>query len=142
MGRAIRLILFAGSISSLAVNWVWVNLPFSSMGLKGRQSVLFGDLTLLQTLLLPHPYLALWVTGFLLQAASTSLFLLTSVGSKRYVGILLISSGVVTTTLIMLIMWRWLFSFNLVAMYALGLLSGLTPIVLGLIHLIWSRQPQ
>ncbi|MEM4290352.1 MAG: hypothetical protein QXQ48_08825 [Nitrososphaerota archaeon] len=140
MGRTLNLILFAGSTASLIVNWIWVNLPFSSMGLRGRQGVLFGDFTLLQTFLLPHPYLVLWVTGFILQAVSTVLLLLTSVGPKRYVGILLMSSGVVTTILATLIMWRWLFSFNLFVMYALGLLSGLTPIALGFVHLISPRN--
>ncbi len=133
------MILFCGSIASLTVNWIWVNLPFSFMGLRGRQAVLFGDFTLLQTFLLPHPYLALWITGFLSQAVSTALLLPANVGSKRYVGILLIFSGVMTTTLTMLIMWRWLFSPNLVMMYTLGLVCGLTPIVLGFIHLIVNR---
>lgn len=139
MGRAHNLILFAGSIASLVVNWVWVNLPFSSMGLRGRQAVLFGDYTLLQTFLLPHPYIAFWAIGFLLHAVSTVLLLLTSVGLKRYVGILLILSGFMTTTLAVLVMWRWLFSSNLVLMYALGLLSGLTPIALGFAHLISGK---
>lgn len=132
-----HLIIAAVSAASLIVNWLWINIPLSSLGVSGRQAILYGRITLLQTFLYPHPYMILWVTGFSLNLLA--IFFLSREHYRMISPIILIASGLSTLLLWVLIMSRWSFSTALVPMYTLGLPTALIPILGGLAAM-WSAR--
>ena len=138
-----RIAAIALSISSLALNWVWVNLPIYQLGISGRSAIIYGKITLLQTFLYPHPYLILWALGFSINV----IFLIMSVTGWRWKGaqpiFTSITSGTSTLTLWLLIMDRWNYSTRLLPMYFLGLPSAMIPLLLGfslLAMFIWRGR--
>jgi hypothetical protein len=138
-----RIVATALSFSSLALNWVWVNLPLYQLGISGRSAVIYGRITLLQTFLYPHPYLILWTLGF----STNLIFSVLSITGWRWKVahpiFTSIASGASTLTLWLLIMDRWNYSTKLLPMYFLGLPSAMIPILLGsslLAMFIWRGR--
>ncbi|MEM4316196.1 MAG: hypothetical protein QXT66_07615 [Nitrososphaerota archaeon] len=112
-----------------------MNLPLSELGLSGRQAIIFGKITLLQTLLYPHPYVIPWAAGFSLQFFCPVLLLLNR--RRMFESMTLTFSGLSTLAFWLLVMERWNYSPKLVPMYALGLPASLVPLSLGIIQLLY-----
>lgn len=131
--RKILFIMIALAAGSLILNWLWVNLPLSVLGVSGRQAIIYGRITLFQTFLYPHPYIIPWASGFLLNI----LHILLLVSSRRRHSLLSViipfSSGLSTMMLWLLIMHRWNFSMMLAPMYTLGLPAATIPLFEGLL---------
>jgi len=139
MSKLQRHVTLAGCLVSLALNWVWTTTPFSRFGLRGRMAALFGDFTLLQTFLLPHPYIILWLSA--LSLLLIFLALMYSVGLRtRPAGILLILSGFLTVSLSYMIMDSWQYAPSLTGMYVLGFTSGAIPLLLGVYLTLTLRE--
>lgn len=136
MNTAVKLVKVSLTVLSLIINWILVNLPLSEFGLTGRQAIIFGKVTLLQTFLYPHPYLIPWAAGFVLQMLSLPLIIL-SVGRKLQT-IITFSAGMSTIALWFLIMERWSYSGSVTPMYVLGLPASLIPFTLGLLGILES----
>ncbi|GBC68418.1 hypothetical protein HRbin01_00099 [archaeon HR01] len=134
-----HLVIAAMSAASLIINWLWINMPLSAFGVSGRQAILYGRITLLQTFLYPHPYMILWASGF-----SLNILAILLLASARYRKIslppvILMAAGLSTLLLWLLIMSRWNFSTALAPMYMLGLPTALIPILGGLAAL-WRMR--
>jgi len=73
-GQILPLLL---SLSSFLANLEWVNIPFSSYGLRGPSAIFFGTFTLYITFSF-HPAGWVWWTAIGLQAFATMIVLMNS----------------------------------------------------------------
>lgn len=112
------------SAISLLINLVWVSLPFSFYGLRGRSGIIYGIYTLFTTFSI-HPVGLLWWTLIVFQVFASVLV----VGNVLNVGPILRFGtqglpGILQLLLDVYVAGRWA-TMELWAMYAIGAFPGL-----------------
>lgn len=139
---AVRAVAFGLAGLALVVNAVWVSLPFSFYGLMGRPKILFGQLTLLETFLLPHPLLVPWGLATALQVASLLLPLAPYTAATRTAAIATNTlSGIALVALSLQLVAKWRVT-TLWPMYLTGFATALLMFLAALTYLTTPPEPK